>query len=241
MRLLQFILFILVIIVNFGVNALFDTPFDDDFFVFIQPANYAFAIWGPIFIGMIIYSWFQWRPDRVESPHLKKATIAGIFAALASIAFVPLSFTNNQPLIFLNLLWHLIALIFLFIHLRKQLPLEKNSNTRWYYLPTQMYLGWICAATAVSFALTLKSFGVNLETEVEVMVTAVVVGALVLVGLFLVLQRGKVAALTIVWALVALMVKNGEYLPIKWSAIAGIVVLSSAVLHKIYKGEQLSF
>jgi len=241
MRLIQFILFILVIIVNFGINALFDTPFDDDIFVFIQPAGYAFAIWGPIFLGMIIYSWFQWKSGRVESPHLRNATIAGIFAALASIAFVPLSFTNNQPLIFLNLLWHLIALVLLFIHLRRQLPLEANPNTRWFYLPTQMYLGWVCAATAVSLALALKSLGIDPGAETEIIITAIVVVALIVVGLFLAFQRGKIATLTIVWALVALVVKNGEYLPIKWSAIAGIIILSGTVLFKTIKGEQLSF
>ena len=241
MKKLQFILFLIVPLVNFGSVFFFDSQFEDDARVLIQPAGYAFSIWGPIFLGMIIYSWFQMKSERVESPHLRTATIAGIFAALASISFVPISYTNIQWLGFANILWHLIALVILFVALRKQIELEKNPNTHWYYLPTQMYLGWICAATAVSTALMLTEAGVNLPIEQQVTVTAVIIGALVLIGSFMAFQKGMVVPLVFIWASIGIIVENGAFPTIKYASIAAIFILAVAGLSQIIKRKRLAF
>lgn len=220
---------------------LFDSQFDNIPKVLIQPAGYAFSIWGPIFFGMIFYSWFQMKSERVDSPHLRMATIAGIFAALASIAFVPINYTNIQWLVFANILWHLIALITLFVALSKQINLEKNPNTHWYYLPTQMYLGWISAATAISVALMLMEAGVSLPIEQQVIITAVIIGALVLIGTFMAFQKGMVVPLVFIWAAIGIIVKNGAYLPIKYASIAAIVILAIVSLSQIIKRKRLAF
>ncbi|MEO0340910.1 MAG: hypothetical protein AAF242_17080, partial [Bacteroidota bacterium] len=205
LRKLQFAIFLIVPLVNFGVNAFFPSPFDDDAKVLIQPAGYAFSIWGPIFLGMIIYSWFQMQAARVESPHLRKATIAGIWAGLASIAFVPISYMDIQWLGFINILWHLMALVALFIFLRKQIKLESNPNTHWYYLPTQMYLGWICAATAVSAALMLTEAGLVLDIGTQTVLTAIIIAVLATLGIFMSRQRGGIIPLVFIWALIGVI------------------------------------
>jgi len=220
---------------------LYDSQFDDDPTVLIQPAGYAFSIWGPIFLGMIIYSWFQMKEERVDSPHLKTATMAGIFAGLASIAFVPISFSDIQWLGFVNIIWHLVALVVVFIALRKQVQLEKNPNTHWYYLPTQMYLGWICAATAVSTALALTEAGWIPEISNQVMITVGIIGALVLIGLFMATQRGMVVPLVFIWALIGIIVESGRYEMIKYASIAGIVILGIFTIMQILKRKRLAF
>lgn len=242
MRILQFILFLLVPLVNFGAQAWFGDPFQNDSEVLIQPAGYAFAIWGPIFLGMIIYSWFQLGKERVNSPHLRKATYAGIAAALASICFVPISYTDLSWLVWLNLLWHFVALIILFFALRRQLVLEQAPSTRWYYLPTQMYLGWICAATAVSFALFFRdTLGVQFALEIEAWITAIVIFALTGVGLLFGQARGLVSALTIVWALVGIIVANSAIPVIYYSAFAGIVLILAIVGYQLARGTAISY
>lgn len=241
MKKLQFILFLIVPLVNFGSAILFDSQFNDDTKVLIQPAGYAFSIWGPIFLGMIIYSWFQMKAERVDSPHLRTATIAGIFAALASIAFVPISHTNMQWLVFVNILWHLIALVVLFIALRKQIQLENHPKTHWYYLPTQMYLGWICAATAIATALMLAEAGVSLPLEQQVNITAVVIGALVVIGTFMAFQKAVVVPLVFIWAAIGIMAENGNYLTIKYASMAAIIILTVVSLSQIIKRKRLAF
>jgi len=213
-----------------------DSQFDDDPTVLIQPAGYAFSIWGPIFLGMLIYSWFQMKEERVESPHLRTATLAGISAGLASIAFVPISFSDIQWLGFVDIIWHLVSLIILFIALRKQILLEKNPNTHWYYLPTQMYLGWISAATAISAALMLTEAGWSLDIDSQVMVTVGVIGALVLIGIFMATQKGMVIPLVFIWALIGIIVENGEFERIKYASIGAIMILAIVAGLQIFRG-----
>lgn len=241
MKKLQFILFLVVPLVNFGSMFFLESQFDNVPKVLIQPAGYAFSIWGPIFFGMIIYSWFQIKPERVDSPHLRIATLAGISAALASIAFVPINYLNIQWFVFVNIIWHLISLIILFIALRKQISLESNINAHWYYLPTQMYLGWISAATAVSAALMLTEAGISLPIEQQVTITAVIIGALILIGSFMAFQKGIVVPLVFIWAAIGIIVENGNHLTIKYASIAAIFILTIISLSQIIKQKRLAF
>jgi len=241
LRKIQFIVFLIVPIVNFGVNFFLPSAFEEVPKVLIQPAGYAFSIWGLIFLGMIIYSWFQMQSERVESPYLKNATIAGILAGLASITFVPISYMDIQWLGFLNIIWHLSALIALFIFLRKQIKLETNPNTHWYYLPTQLYLGWISAATAVSTALTINEAGVSIDIETQTIITAAVIGVLTILGVFMSRQKGGIIPIVFIWALVGIIVESGEYALIKYTSIAGIVILLFFVGSKLVKGQRLSY
>ena len=218
-----------------------ESQFDNVPKVLIQPAGYAFSIWGPIFLGMIIYSWFQMKIERVDSPHLHTATLAGISAAFASIAFVPINYINIQWLVFVNIIWHLISLVILFIALRKQINLEPNTNTHWYYLPTQMYLGWISAATAVSTALMLTEAGVNLPIEQQVIITAAIIGALILIGTFMAFQKGMVVPLVFIWAAIGIIVENGNYATIKYASVAAIIILAMVSLSQIIKRKRLAF
>ncbi len=95
MRNVQLVVFLLGPIANFLPFFIMDTPFDRNPEVLIQPAGYAFSIWGPIFLAMIIYSVFQLKMERVESPYLKTATYSAISAVFASFTFVPISFTSS--------------------------------------------------------------------------------------------------------------------------------------------------
>jgi len=241
LRKIQFIVFLIVPIVNFGTSFFFSSAFSDDDKVLIQPAGYAFAIWGPIFLGMLIYSWFQLRPGRVESPQLKTATISGIAAGLASIAFVPISYTDIQWLSLVNIIWHLIALIMLFLALRQQILLETDSKTSWFYIPSQMYLGWICAATAISVALAITEVGLSPNIDTQVIFTVAIIGVLTALGVFMTKQRGLIIPIVFIWALIALIVENGQYAPIKYASVVAIIVLTLAVGYKLIKGQRLSY
>jgi len=228
----QFALFILVPIINFGVNYIYPSPFENSPMVYIQPAGWAFGIWGIIFLGMIGYSYYQMQPQRIESEYLRKATWAGISAGLASIAFVPIPFTGMQWLSWINIVWHLISLLSLFVYLKKQLKLERDSNAEQWYIPTQLYLGWICAATAVSTALFLKELGVDPGVEMEQYIAAVLAIILTLVALYMVTQNGPWVALTIAWALAGLYAEHGDVQAIKYvTMLSGPVIIGFIIRH----------
>jgi len=146
-----------------------------------------------------------------------------------------------QWLVFTNILWHLIALVVLFIALRKQIQLEDHPKTHWYYLPTQMYLGWICAATAIATALMLTEAGVSLPLEQQVTITAIVIGALVVIGTFMAFQKAIVVPLVFIWAAIGIMVENGNYPTIKYVSMTAIAILGVVSLWQILKRKRLAF
>ena len=243
MRLVQLLVFIAVPLVNFA-DFFFDfgpSPFEDDADVLIAPAGYAFGIWGPIFLGMLIYSGYQLSNERVDSPHLRRATYAGILAGLASIAFVPISYSDTQWLGWLNILWHLGALIWLFLELRQQVKLEPDPKARWFYLPTQLYLGWICAATVVATALFLDELGFEPVLLYQSYWAVALIGALTAIGLFMNQRGGSVVTMVVIWALIGLIVKQGDYVLIYYASLTAIAVLVTALILRAVRGRYFVF
>lgn len=223
LRLLQLIIFIIVPLANYSIALLGGSDrFDDDPGILNDPAGYAFAIWGPIFIGMIYYSYRIWR-ETADSDLMTKACYAGISAGLASIAFVPISMSDMQWLSLVNILWHLVSLILLYkynIEMRNTHP----RLVRWIYLGPQMYLGWISAATTISVALALREAGVQLQVMTEVGLTIGLLAVLVGVGLWLASHRGMTVAVVVAWALIGIIVKHGDIPAVVYAAAAGILL-----------------
>ena len=54
----------------------------------ITPANYAFAIWGLIYLGLIAYGIYQLRPTERGNPTLRRVDFLLIIACIAQIAWV---------------------------------------------------------------------------------------------------------------------------------------------------------
>ena len=56
--------------------------------VLIIPANYAFAIWGLIYLGLIAYSIYQFRPSQRGRSTIQQVNALVILASLAQIFWV---------------------------------------------------------------------------------------------------------------------------------------------------------
>ena len=104
-----------------------------------------------------------------------------------------------------------------------------------------MYLGWISAATAISTALMLTEAGLILPIEQQVTITAVIIGALILIGTFMAFQKGMVVPLVFIWAAIGIIVENGNYSTIKYASTAAIVILAIISLSQIIKQKRLAF
>ncbi|HEY9642894.1 MAG TPA: hypothetical protein V6C57_20565, partial [Coleofasciculaceae cyanobacterium] len=61
----------------------------------ITPANYAFAIWGVIYLGLIAYGLYQFQPAQRGDATLRRVDVLLIIACLAQSAWVYL-FTLQQ-------------------------------------------------------------------------------------------------------------------------------------------------
>ena len=195
----------------------------------VDAAGYAFAIWGVIFTGMLLFAALQFRAVK-ESDHLLRALRYLCLAGWASIAFVPISFGANYFLGAADLLWHLAALVPAYLALRAHVAETGAPRNSWTYFAPSLYLGWICAATVIALALALQQAGLRVSDAVAKDLAAALVVVLALLGAFLGLRRDAFYALTVAWALGGIAAEQQDSRLILWTCAVGILALLGVVL-----------
>ena len=223
--------FILVPVANY-LPILLDVSqdrFTNDVETRVDAAGYGFSIWGVIFTGMLLFAAFQLRNPE-DTPALRRAYRFLILAGLASIAFVPISLGSNQLLGFVDLLWHLLALIGAYVALRAHAREVGKPNYGWTYFAPTMYLGWISAATVISTALALDQLGVSFAPDTAIYIATGLVVVLTALGLYLGLRGDSIYALTVAWALVAVAVEQEDAALIFWGGVAGAGLLGASAV-----------
>ncbi len=237
---LRQILNLTAILAAFGINVLANVaPFNgltigeisNTFFteVLITPANYAFAIWGVIYLGLIAFGVYQVLPAQRQNLSLRRMGYLLVLASLAQIVWV---FFFQYRLFTLSLVAMVAILLPLIeIYLRLGIGYERVSKReKWFvHIPLSIYLAWISVATIVNVALTLYNLGWSgwgISAEVW---TAIALIAGAAIAAIVSLQRADVAfVLVIVWAFVAIAVRQANILMI--AATAGGLAIALVLL-----------
>jgi hypothetical protein len=187
----------------------------------IQPAGYAFAIWGLIYGWLLVHAGFgllRRRDDpafvRVALPLLLASVLGAVWLAIATTA--PLL---AEAAILLMAAFALIA------YLRAD-PVQD----RWLLAaPTAIFAGWLTAASAVSTGVVLAGYGVLTDTGSALLMLAVVLG----VALTVQTRRPTmpVYGATVVWAIVGVIAVNwGANPTVAYAAIAGAAIMTLTTL-----------
>lgn len=187
----------------------------------IQPAGYAFSIWGLIYAWLILHSGYGlWK--REDDPHWARVRVPLIVSLV--LGTVWLAIAGASPEWATGVIWVMAATaVAAFL-------LAPTQPDRWLLsAPLAIYAGWLTAATAVSTGVLLGGYGVLTDTA-----SALVMLTLVLVVALLV-QRQKpgmpVYGLTVIWALVGVIVTNTEAnTTVALAAGAGIVAMLAALI-----------
>jgi hypothetical protein len=127
----------------------------------IVPAGYAFAIWGVIFLLLLVYAGYQALPSRATDPLLRSI---GWFTGLAMVGdtvwtwiFTQRQFIVAQVLIFLIGACAIVALVRYADFFRTRQP---SAFERWIIGPgVGLIAGWLTAAMFVGLASTLITLG----------------------------------------------------------------------------------
>ena len=177
----------------------------------IIPANYAFAIWGLIYIGLIAFGIYQLQPTQRENPRLRHSGYLLAIACIAQCAWIYLFLARLFPLSNLAMLGILIPLIVMYQRLG--IGRERVSRQeRWFiHLPISIYLGWISVASIVNVATGLYSlnwdgWGIAPSVWTVVMMTT----ASVIAAVISIQRRDTAYVLVIVWALVAIAIRQAN-------------------------------
>lgn len=191
----------------------------------VQPASYAFAIWGVIFVWLIVMAVFgvlrradapQWRPAR---PFVMAAAVLGTMWLVLVTAF---------PLIAGGLILAMaVAAISAFL-------CSDTAPDRWILsAPLGIFAGWLSAACLVSTGILLGGYGV-LDHKIAALVMVVI---LLVIGIAVQSRRPQmpIYGLTVVWAMVAVVNANMAANPgiAAASGISAAVMLAATVVMRI--------
>ncbi|MFK7835470.1 MAG: hypothetical protein AB8B60_04560 [Sulfitobacter sp.] len=181
----------------------------------VQPAGYAFAIWGVIYGWLILgLAWGLFKARHDGQWHDMRRPLCLSLA----VGTVWLSVAVASPIWASVLIWVMLlsALAALFVA-----PVADQTWAAW---PVGLYAGWLSAASCVSLGLLAAGYGWTDETT----------AALIFVGLAIViagfvqgaLGRAPTYGIAVIWALVAVVVQNYETTPmIAYVAGGGALVL----------------
>ncbi len=125
----------------------------------IIPANYTFAIWGVIYLGLIAFGFYQLDYRRADNAPLQQTRPwIAIASALQSIWIILFLYQQMvlSSLVMLGIVW---ALIKCYRSLHSSQTDLRQSYPAWIPSVFSIYLGWISVATIVNIASTLDLFG----------------------------------------------------------------------------------
>ncbi len=191
----------------------------------ITPANYAFAIWGLIYIGLIAYGIYQLRPSQRRDPTIQRVDILLIVACAAQIVWV---YLFTMSLFWLSVVAMLVILLALIgAYLQLGVGIRVLRDRLWLaHIPFSIYLGWISVATIVNIASALyisnwNGWGINATNWTAIMlVVATAIGAIVAI------QRADIAFICVfIWAYIAIAIRHLDNPTILITAVASAIIL----------------
>ncbi|MEO1432757.1 MAG: tryptophan-rich sensory protein [Cyanobacteria bacterium J06632_19] len=205
------------------IGGVSNTLFKD---VLIVPANYAFAIWGLIYLGLFAFAIYQVLPSQRDNPNLRKTAYFLTIASIAQCIWVYLFLSRYFAASVIAMLWILIPLIIMYLRLGIGVTPASRGEKWFIRYPIGIYLGWISVATIVNIASALyinnwNGFGIPAETWTATMVII----ATFIATLSLAQRQDFTYSGVTVWALAAIAIKHWENSNLKIVALSGILLL----------------
>lgn len=206
------------------------------------PAGYAFAIWGIIFLGLLVLGvnqiiWAFGGGDASDTilqigPWLTLANLGNA----AWLWFWLTEQTGLSVLVMLLILFSLLQAVIRLNMERWDAPFREIATVWW---PISLYSGWIAVATIANVSAWLaKLQWAALFTEIQW--TVILISIAALLNLFMIYARNmREFAAVGVWAIVAIAVRHwGEIPALQWTSVFWAVVLAAAILLHAFKNRE---
>lgn len=177
---------------------------------FIQPAGYAFSIWGVIYLWLAVHAvlglWHRADPawDRVRWTHLLAVSLGSVWLAIAG--GWPITAT-------------LAILVMAAAAVTSFLRADPAVDRWWVQAPLGLFAGWLTAASAVSSGVVLAGYGWLGNTGSAVLMLALVLAVAITVQT----RRPSMPtySVSVVWAIIGVAVVN-------WDEASGLALLALA-------------
>jgi flagellin-like protein len=187
----------------------------------IQPAGYAFAIWGLIYGWLCVsagYGLWQ-RAGAADWNRARPALIASL-----AVGTPWLWVAGQSPV------WATVLIFAMAVTAIAALWLAPRRDKWWFRTPVAIYAGWLTAASFVSLGSTMAGYGILTDAQGWAYIG---IGLALAVALFTQFRAYNAPGygLTVIWALVGIIVANQAVnAGVSAMAGAGILVLLGALI-----------
>ena len=189
----------------------------------VQPEGYAFAIWGVIYIWLIVGSIYGVL-QRAMDPEWSKMRAPLLISMAIGAAWIPVAHTS--PVLATFLIFIMLAFAVWAIFRSPQEDFWTASG------PVGLYAGWLTAASFVALSTVLVGHGVLSEGPASWMALACAFAVAIGLGKLDMPVSYTVAS---VWALIGITVANWGV----WPAFAVVAALAAVVLATLEAGKQI--
>lgn len=193
----------------------------------VQPAGYAFSIWGLIYLALLagaLYGLVK-RADHADWNAMRWPLIASLAVGAAWIPVANQSVFGATVLIWTMLATAVVALL-----------TSGKADRLLLRSPIALYAGWLTAASSVSIGLVLAGYGMVGGTTAALL--AISLALVIAVTVQIARSDTPEYSLAVIWALVGVIVSNLE--PLNWPvlvlSVAGIVVLGLVAIKRQARG-----
>lgn len=194
--------------------------------VLFRPADYAFSIWGPIYIGFIAWAVYQALSKQEDNPRFDRARPWVVLTALLNAAWM--------SAVWLQSIWVPVAIIFVMLAAaivqHQALGIGRAPEIpraeRWLQIPFSLYAGWLTVAAIANTTTALSDSGWNGGplSETTWGVVMLIVGSAI--GLWARFRlRDPIYGAVFVWAFIAIAVEQWER---SWPVVV-VALVASAV------------
>ena len=133
----------------------------------VQPAGWSFAIWGIIYLVLIVHAFVGLIRHKQHKQH--KDWDSGRLPLFISLAVG----TSWLTVATVSPVWATILIIIMLVCALMALYRMRNASPAWVAMwPIALYAGWLTAATFISLGLLLAGYGVLSETTAAIVALA---------------------------------------------------------------------
>lgn len=165
----------------------------------VQPAGWAFAIWGLIYLWLLLSAVYGVWMRATENSWAKMRPVLIVSMAIGA-AWLPVA--QQNPLLAAVMIWAMLATALLALF---RAPVTDRLMASW---PIGLYAGWLSAASCVATGICLAGFGVLDQTRAAQ--ASIALGIVLAAGVQLKLGRVPTYGLAVIWALSAIYVANAD-------------------------------
>ena len=188
----------------------------------ITPADYAFSIWGLIYLGLVGFSIYQALAKNTE--RFTKIRTVYILNCAANCAWLYLWHYEQITASVAVMLVILGTLVFINQNLLKSETATEFLLAR---IPFNIYFGWITVATILNVTVALTFLGVGASAFLTTFLGCILLAAATVLGIIMQIRfRNAAFPLTVAWAVTAIAVKQSG----RSTAIVTVAAFSVAIL-----------